>query len=131
MFRAPRGSVPSYESGVIDHHSLTEGGDKSGYLTSVASVSREEKCRFFGRLVLGNMEVREAGSAAHPREHHPYRSSLSSVSSRASDRPDPGVNAPPSAQLKIGVGRPMTQEVWDRRASKDEDVGRAGARKEA
>lgn len=115
--------------GVIDHHSPTEGGDKPVYLTSVASVSREEKCRFFVRLKLGDMEVREGGSAPHPHEHHPYRSSLPSVSSRASDRRDPGVNVLPSAQLKIRVGRPMPGV--DRRVSKDEDVERAEAREEA
>jgi hypothetical protein len=131
MFRVPRGPVPGYELEAADHHSLTGDGNKPGNLTSFASVSREEKCRCFARLTLGDMEVREAGLAIHHREYHPYRSSLLSVSSRASDRRDPRVNALPSAQLKFGVGCPVAQEVRDRRASEGEDVERMGARKEA
>ena len=131
MSRVPRGLVPSYGLGATDHHSLTEGGNKPGCLTSVASVSREEKCRLVARLASGGMETWEAGSAAHPHEHDSCRSSLLSGPSKASDQRDLGANAPSSAQLEIGVSRPMTREVLDCRASRSEDVEGVGARRKA
>ena len=102
MFRAPRGLAPGYELGVTDYHSLTAGGDKPEYVASLASVSREEKRRFSARLKLGDMEVLEIESATHPREHGSCRSSLPSMLSRTSDRQDPGVNVPSTANWKSG-----------------------------
>ena len=81
MCRAPRDWVPDCGWGVTDYHSLTGGGDRPGYLASVASVSREEKCRFVVKRMLGDMEGWEAAPATHPHEHGPCRTSTLSVSS--------------------------------------------------
>ena len=127
-FQVPRGLAPSYGLGATDYRSPTGDGDKPDYLTSVVTVSREGERRFCAGSMLGGMEVRGTELPARPREHDSCRSRPPQVSSRTSDLQDPGVS---SAQLEIGVSRPVTQQMWDCRASKGEDVDDVGARKVA
>lgn len=119
MFQVPRGRVLSCEWEVTDSRHLSEGGDKPDGLTSGASGSREQKCRFVARPTV---EEREAGSPTHLHEHDSRRARIPLVLSGASDQRDTGVNVPPGARLEIEVSQLMTQGLWDRRAFEGEDV---------